>query len=220
MLLLDDMGFMKLRIIILIAIAGCAACNRDQGSSAPVATPKPKPGVHAPASSQRGPDAQQLTAGMVEAVTQGKTQAPMDLKFDLLERPIPGEPLEVALALLPQTDARSATIAVTGSDGLTLDPGEGQFEFAAIEAAQVYRHRIIVTPSGEGLYLLTLTVSLQHDLTSDSRVFSVPILVGPAAAAGAASAAGPAAAAGASASPGGGPPGGPAHQADPPHRGS
>jgi hypothetical protein len=81
---------MMLRVIILIAIAGCAACNRDQGGSAPVATTKPKSGVHAPASSQRGPDAQQLTAGMVEAVTQGKTQAPMDLKFDLLERPIPG----------------------------------------------------------------------------------------------------------------------------------
>jgi hypothetical protein len=147
---------------------------------------------------------------MVEAVTQGKTQAPMNLKFDLLERPLPGEPLEVALALLPQTDARSATIAVTGSDGLTLDPGEAQFEFAAIEAAQVYRHRIVVTPSTEGFYVLTLTVSLQHELTSDSRVFSVPILVGPA------SAAGPAA----SASPGGGPPGGAVHPADPPHRGS
>ena len=47
-----------------------------------------------------------------------------------------------------------------------------------MEAAQVYRHSIKVTPASEGFYLLTLSVSLQHDQTADSRVFSVPILVG------------------------------------------
>jgi hypothetical protein len=192
---------MKLRLIIILAIAGCAACHRDQGASA-AAPARPKAGNHAAAAG--GQDAQQSTAGMVEAVTQGKPQAPLDLKFDLLERPVQGQPLEVAIALLPQTDARSATVAVTGSDGLKLAPGEEQFEFPAIEAAQVYRHRIKVTPTTEGFYLLTLSVSLQHDQTSDSRVFSVPILVG-------GSGAG---------SPGGGAPAAAAQPADPAHRGS
>jgi len=73
---------------------------------------------------------------------------------------------------------------VTGSDGLKIDAGD--FEFAAIEAAQVYRHSIKVTPTTEGFYLLTLSVSLLHDQTSDSHVFSVPILVGNAAASGSA----------------------------------
>ena len=67
---------------------------------------------------------------------------------------------------------------MTGSDGLKIDSGERQFEIPAIEAAQVYRHSIKVTPTAEGFYLLTLSVSLQHDQTSESRVFSVPILVG------------------------------------------
>jgi hypothetical protein len=40
---------------------------------------------------------------MVEAVVQGKAQAPIELKFDLLERPVQGQPFEVAIALLPQT---------------------------------------------------------------------------------------------------------------------
>ena len=44
--------------------------------------------------------------------------------------------------------------------------------------AQVYRHSIKVTPTADGLYLLTLSVSLQHDQTTESRVFAVPILVG------------------------------------------
>jgi hypothetical protein len=166
---------MKLRVILLLAIAGAAACHRDPGS-ARAAPAKPKPGVQAAAPSE-GSNPQQLT-DMVEAVAQGKAQAPIELKFDLLARPVRGQPLEVAIALLPQTAARSATVAVTGSDGLKIDPGERQFEFPAIEAAQVYRHSIKVTPTAEGFYLLTLSVSLQHEQTSESRVFSVPILVG------------------------------------------
>jgi hypothetical protein len=167
---------MKLRVIILLAFTGLAACHRNPGT-APVAPAKPKAGVPVAAPSQ-GSDPQQLTAGMVEAVAQGKAQGPIELKFDLLERPVQGEPLDVAVALLPQAAARSASVAVTGSDGLKVDPAEAQFEFPAVEAAQVYRHSIKVMPTAEGFYVLTLSVSLQHDQTSDSRVFSVPILVG------------------------------------------
>ena len=174
---------MKLRVIILFAIAGLAACHRHPGS-APAAPAKPQAGVQAVAPNQ-GSNPQESTAGMVEAVTQGKaSQAPIELKFDLLERPVQGQPFEVAIALLPQMAARSVTVAVTGSDGLKIDPGD--FEFPAIEAAQVYRHSIKVTPTTEGFYLLTLSVSLLHDQTSDSHVFSVPILVGNAAASGSA----------------------------------
>jgi hypothetical protein len=168
---------MKLRVIILLAAVSLAACHRDQGGARALPA-KPKTGVHAAAPSQAGETPQQLTAGMVEAVAQGKAQVPVDLKFDLPQRPVQGQPLEVAIALLPRVAAQSAKVAVIASDGLKIDPGEEQFQFPAIEAAQVYRHSIKVTPATEGFYLLTLSVSLQQDQTSDSRVFSVPILVG------------------------------------------
>jgi len=165
---------MKLRVIMLLAIAGSAACDRHP-DSAPAPAAKPKIGLQAAAPIQ---NPQQLTAGMVEAVAQGKAQGTVDLKFDLPERPVQGRPLEIVVALLPQTAAESVTVAVTGSDDLRVDPGEEQFEFHEVEAAQVYRHSIKVTPTSEGFYLLTLSVSLRHDTTSDSRVFTVPILVG------------------------------------------
>jgi hypothetical protein len=195
---------MKLRVIILLSIASIAACHRDAGN-APVAPVRPKAGPQAGASNQREPNPQESTTGMVEAVTQGRAQGPIDLKFDLLQRPVQGQPLDVAVALLPQTAAESATVAVTGSDGLKVEAGEQQFEFSAVEAAQVYRHSIRVTPTSEGFYLLTLSVSLRHEQTTDSRVFSVPILVGSAVGAGS------------------GPPGravGAAQQANGAHRGS
>jgi hypothetical protein len=168
---------MKLRVIILLAAVSLAACHRDQGGARALPA-KPKTGVRAAAPSQAGETPQQLTAGMVEAVAQGKAQVPVDLKFDLPQRPVQGQPVEVAIALLPRVAAQSAKVAVIASDGLKIDPGEEQFQFPAIEAAQVYRHSIKVTPATEGFYLLTLSVSLQQDQTSDSRVFSVPILVG------------------------------------------
>ena len=168
---------MKLRVIILFAIAGTAACHRDAGN-APVAAVQRKAGAQAGASNQRGQNPQELTAGMVEAVAQGKAQGSVDLKFDLLQRPVQGQPLEIAVALLPQSAAESATVAVSGSDGLKIEAAEQQFSFPGIEAAQVYRHSIKVTPTGEGFYLLTLSVSLQYQQATDSRVFSVPILVG------------------------------------------
>jgi hypothetical protein len=177
---------MKLRIfLLLLAIAGSVACHRDPGG-APAAPAKPKTGGQAAAPSPRGPNPQQLTTGMVEAVAQGKASAPIDVKFDLLERPLQGQPFDIEIALLPQTSAESATVAVSASDGLKIDPSEEQFEFPAVEPLQVYRHSITVTPDSEGFYLLTLSVSLQHEHTSDSRVFSVPILVGNAGGAGSA----------------------------------
>jgi hypothetical protein len=195
---------MKLRVIILFAIVGTAACHRDAGN-APAAPVRPKAGAQTGAANQRGANPQELTAGMVEAVGQGRAQVPIDLKFDLLQRPVQGQPLEIAVALLPQTAAESATVEVTGSDGLKVEAAEQQFSFPGIEAAQVYRHSIKVTPTGEGFYMLTLSVSLQHQQTTDSRVFSVPILVG--------------SAVGAASPPPGGAPGA-AQQAAGAHRGS
>ena len=115
---------MKLRVIILLAITAAAGCHR-QSATTPVVPAKPKPGLKAAAPNQRGPSPQELTAGMVEAVVESKSQAPINLKFDLPERPVEGQPLEVAVALMPQIAARSATVSVTGSDGLKLGAGRG-----------------------------------------------------------------------------------------------
>ncbi len=71
---------------------------------------------------------------MVEAASQGKSQAPVMLKFDLLQRPTVGQPLEIALALLPQIPAAAATIEVAASDGLQVAAGDSRIEFASRRA--------------------------------------------------------------------------------------
>jgi hypothetical protein len=168
---------MKLQSITLCALAFLAGCQKDSGTA-----PAARKAAHAraQASAQSGLTPEEMTAGMVEAATQGKSQAPVGMKFDLPQRPVEGQPVEVAIALMPQIAANKATVDVSASDGLQLGAEDNEFEFAAVEPTQVYRHSIKVIPSAEGVYLLTLNVSLKHDPLDDTRVFSVPIIVAPA----------------------------------------
>jgi hypothetical protein len=166
---------MKLITFTLCALALIAGCQRQSGDAK-----SQNPGVRhkAPVALQRGPTAQELTAGMVEAATQGKSQTPVGLKFDVLQKPVQGEPLEIALALLPNEAASVVTVDVTGPDALQVPAADTRFEFASVEPAQVYRRSIRLTPTADGVFLLTLTVNLQHDQLADTRVFSLPLIVG------------------------------------------
>lgn len=164
----------KFGAVAMISAAAIAGCHRDSGEApAPAAAPK----VRAAAAAARGPSQQEMTAGMVEAATQGKSQAPVTVKFELLQRPVQSQPLEIAIAVLPQSPAGPATVDVSASDGLQLAAGDNQFEFPSVEPGQVYRHTIKLTPNAEGVYLVTLSVSLKHDQMADSRIFSLPIIV-------------------------------------------
>jgi hypothetical protein len=160
---------------ILCAATALAACHRDaepQASAAPSA-----PRVTVPVVVKKGPTAAQLTAGMVEAASQGKSQLGVQLKFELPQRPMIGQPMDVNIAVLPQIDASSADIQVTGGDGLTVSAEDNQLKIPTVEAGQVYRQVVKVTPTTDGVLLLGLIVALKHDDMTESRVFSVPLIV-------------------------------------------
>jgi hypothetical protein len=170
---------MKLRVLILCALAGVSACHPDTSPTSVVKklTTLAKAPAPAPAAPAPGPTAQEQTATMVEATTQGKSQVPVTLKFDVLQRPVQGRPLEIDIAILPQIPASPATVEISGAESLQLAPGENRIEFPEVEADQVYRHKIKLTPTAEGVYTLTLNVSLKHDQIADSRLFSLPVIV-------------------------------------------
>jgi hypothetical protein len=166
---------MKIGTFTLCALVLAAGCQRESGDSN---SPKSAVRHAAPVAAQRGPTVEELTAGMVEATTQGKSQAPVGLKFDVLKKPVQGEPLEIAIALLPREPAGPATVEVSGPDSLQVPAGENRFEFASVEPEQVYRRSIRLTPTAEGVFLVTLTVNLKHDQLADTRVFTLPVIVG------------------------------------------
>jgi hypothetical protein len=168
-------GTTRIRVLLLCAVALLSACSQDSGSPAPsnpMARAKPK----VPVVAKSGPTAAEQTAGMVQAANQGKSQVPVELKFDLGGRPKVGQPLEINLALIAQIAASPATLQVSETEGLTVAPGTNQFDVPSAEAGEVYRHTVKVTPNAEGVLLLGVNVSLKHDDVTDQRAFSIPII--------------------------------------------
>jgi hypothetical protein len=166
------MPMITARVLMLCTVMAVIACHRDAGTQA---LPAPKPRVSVPVVA--GPNAEELTAGMVEAASQGKSQAPVKLKFELRERPTLGQTLDINLAVIPQIDASPAGIEIAGGNGLVLPSGSNQFDLPAVEAGQVYRQSVKVTPSVDGVLLLSLTILLKHDEITESRMFSIPLIV-------------------------------------------
>ena len=162
------------RVLVPCTVLLIGACHRDSGTPPPP-TAAPTPHILVPVV-KKGPTAAELTAGMVEAASQGKSDVAVQLKFDLQRRPTVGQPLDINVAVLPQIDASPAEVQVTGGDGLTVAPGAAHFDLAAVEAGQVYRQSFTVTPGAEGVLLLGLTVSLKHDDTTETRTFSIPLI--------------------------------------------
>ena len=163
------------KVLLLCVAVVVAACNKDSGSAPAAHTVtqiKPKVAAAPPP----GATAAEQTAGMVQAAPQGKSQVPVELKYDITQRPKVGQSLEINLALIAQIAASSATIQLTGADDVTVAAGANQFDIPSEEAGQVYRETVHVTPNAEGVVLLGVTVLLKHDEIVDQRAFSIPII--------------------------------------------
>ncbi|MEA3149338.1 MAG: hypothetical protein QOD56_277 [Gammaproteobacteria bacterium] len=167
----------KGRTLLLCAFGVLTACH---GDSHPAPVDNLTPHKHAPIV-KRGPTPDEMTAGMVEAVTMGRSTVPVAVKFELGNRPTVGQPLDVVLAVMPQILADPAVLTVTGSDALRLAAGFRPIEIPEVDPAQVYRQNVRVTPTLEGVQLLGLSVALNHDEITETRTFAVPIIVAPSA---------------------------------------
>ncbi len=153
-----------------------AACHGSDSNPAPETGVSKLP-AKAPQAAKRGPTPEELTAGMVEAVGVGKSSVPVTLKFDLPTRPEIGQPLEIVLGVLPQEPASAASLKVSGSEGLQPAPGNAVVDVGAVDPAEAYRVTVTVTPTAEGVQFLAVEVDLKHDDVTDTRSFSIPVIV-------------------------------------------
>jgi hypothetical protein len=158
----------------ILAAASLSGCGQDTNAPAVnPATPRIKPA----AAAKKGPSVEELTAGMAAAPALGKSSLPLDVKFELSDRPKIGQMLEINLALIAQIAGGPATVQVSGADGFDAAQGDSQFDIPEVEAGTVYRHTLRVTPTTDGVLLVNLTVSLKHDEAIDSKLFSVPVII-------------------------------------------
>jgi hypothetical protein len=150
------------------------ACGRDPNPPDDAVRPAPRKAQSAP---KRGPTVESQTAGMVTAVTLGKSTVPIDLKFALENRPALARPLAIEFALLPKIAADLVTLQTVDPDGFDLPDGGGQFEMPEVVPGVAYPGSLTVTPSKRGIVVVNLNLSVKHDEIVETRSFSVPILV-------------------------------------------
>ncbi len=168
-----------LGLLILAAVA-TAGCQRD---AAPGAAPKAGSAPpSAPAPKKAGPTVAEATQGMVEATTVGKSSLAVQLKFALERRPVVGTPLKVALAWLPDVLADQVDVQATGSVGLQVGASPIP-ALGSVEPSEAYPQTLEVTPTQEGVQLLTLNFTVKRDDGVEARAFAIPLLVAPASAA-------------------------------------
>jgi hypothetical protein len=158
---------------ICVAAVLSVACQKEPGPAAPAN--KPAPAVKAALPAKKGPTPEELTAGMVLAAPQDKSPLALDMKFDLSARPKLGQPLDINLALIPQTASGPVSLQIT-ANGFA-PPEAGTIDIPDIEPGEVYRHTLKLTPRSEGLLLVGVTVSMKHDDVTDAKVFSIPVIV-------------------------------------------
>lgn len=171
---MDPSGRKALRALLagLSVVLAVAACDRGKHDQAAT----PAAGKAAGASGNRTATAAEQTASMVQAPTVGKANAPVDLRFDINSRPVSGQTIIVSLALIATAPAQSATLHFEDSPGLVF-ADRSDIAIGALQPDSVSRQEVRVTATADGVYFIGVTVILVRDSLSESRRFSIPVIV-------------------------------------------
>jgi hypothetical protein len=166
------------RACVLTALASLAvACGGGNGNSA---ADKAAPADAAGKSSTQAAAAAAKAAeddGLANAVAVGKTAAAVDLKYNLAARPALGQPFELELVLLPRIAADTLEVQATGMPGLVVAGGAAA-KFDQVVPDEKYAAKVLLQVTEAGLYYVGVTAKLVNKVQTDSRTFSVPVVVG------------------------------------------
>jgi len=156
---------------VVLAVSGCGSSG-ESGSGAASAN-KGSPGAKA-AKARRG-----AADNMVGAVSATKGGPPVEVKFELRERPQVGQPVDVDIAVLPiSPNLERVHAAFQAGDGLDLVSGG---ETAPIERPQdgvPIHHTLRIIPKRDGIFVVSAVVTVDSANESLSRTFTIPLIAG------------------------------------------
>jgi hypothetical protein len=172
-------GFAPLRSAALallagLLVAGCGSKEQEQAA----ATPAPEaPAPAAPAPAAATPEEVAKDARMASAVADGKTTAPVDLRYDIATKPDVGQAFEVELELKPRVSADALDVEIGDSPGLTI-VGERVARFANVGAGQGYSFKVLVSGASAGLYYISVIATVSSKVQTEVRAFTIPVVIG------------------------------------------
>ena len=155
--------------LVVACLGACGSSEKDEGLAHGKAAKDKKP-VAAVAGDP--------TADMSVAVSATKAPSAVNVKFQVSERPQPGQPVSVEFVLIPDPTVQSLAAKFEGDDGLTVVGGD-QLPAVDKPAANVpIRHKVTVLPKSDGIYTVTATLTVATAEDSRARIFSIPVIAG------------------------------------------
>jgi hypothetical protein len=118
-----------------------------------------------------------LPPGMVAAVTSGDRAGSISVHFELKAPPAIGMSLPVEVAIVPQRKFTSVHATFLAPDGLQLSEGQQLAPRRDVAAGQVISHRLVVQPTSEGIFLISVGVESEGDEGNLTRIYSIPVIV-------------------------------------------
>jgi hypothetical protein len=169
----------SLAVVALSALLAACGGGEQEQTAAAGKKPGEKPAAVAAKSPTKddGPDSLKANA-----VATGKTAAAVDLKYDVLAKPDPGQDFQIELVFLPRVAADSLEVEVTGIPGVAIVSG-GTARFENVTAGERYPTLVVARADGPGLYYLGVAARMVNKVQTEARTFSVPVVVGAVAAA-------------------------------------
>jgi hypothetical protein len=160
--------------LCVAAIALLSGCGSRQGAS--------NSSTRTPAAARKTANpADAISANMVSAVVLNKTASvPIEVRFELKERPRVAQPVQVDLVMVPLSGAVDRVSArVQAEDGLDLvDGAEIPATDRPAEGVPI-RHTIRVQPRQDGIFIVSAVVTVvDASGGTSSQTFSMPVIAG------------------------------------------
>jgi hypothetical protein len=175
------------RTTLIAALAGCsllAACDRS-GSEQDV--------TKTSSSKTKPTKTPKVADQMVAAVSTSRSATVIGVYFSLDKTPTVHQALPVQIVLVPHQKLARVVGHFDGQEGIAVVSGDAMEPKTDVEPETTLKHQLVLMPTAEGVYMISASVETEGAEGSVSRVFSIPVIVGPAeAAAPAASPAAPA----------------------------
>jgi hypothetical protein len=164
-------------IVVAALVATLAACADDApeaaAGAASTAEAAPQPKIV---------EANKKASGnLVAAVATGKPGAPVQMRFDIANRPKLGEAFEVAVEVSADApNVGNLQVVFQATDGLEIRGGS-EIAAAAPAAGQALAHKIVVQPLREGIFYISAVATADVNGVVEARSFAIPVIVGNAA---------------------------------------
>jgi hypothetical protein len=115
---------------------------------------------------------------MVTAFSVAEGQVPLDVKFEIKQRPEVDKPTDIVLALIPKAGLERVQARISAGEGLELLKGSETAQFTRPAAGVPLMHDLSVLAKKDGIFYVRVTIILDSPSESVSRIYTVPLIAG------------------------------------------